>query len=1026
MNHPRLGTIVLLLLSAALGVLIAQELNGFLAIERNEKSVPEVEVPEVRSSVPAAESLTPFAAIRLPAGALDDDLYTYAAADLAAALENRTGSAPDIVDVETVPGRVVVVRAADGDGEGYRLEAEGNGPALQLAVAGDSRLGAAYGMYRLADRLRSGVPEAGLTALFERKTPALADRYVDLGGVGIEPDPELWYAHDYAHHNRAFQEMMQPEAPFVDEAELVAVEEQFRNYVQRMIGYGYNGIIFNGFLEYVNFDKVGDGHAIYGPESEYRARHLALQEAFGRLMRYADEMGMRVLLKTDMLALTPPLQSYFEQELGAIDPADPRLWEVYRLGMAELYETLPAVDGMMIRIGEAGAIYNLEGWDYYSSLDVTTEPAVQTMLRTFAEVAARYDKEVVFRSWSVGVGEVGNMHTNPETYRQVLGPVEAPNLAVSTKYVMGDFYSYLPLNPTLSSGDEARIVEFQARREFEGFNAFPNYLGPLHQTAIQTFARDNPNVNGVWVWTQDGGPLRAGPRSLYPFHGFWQLIDDSVYATGRLAWEPDADLAEVTEAWVRRTFTTEPQAVQNLVELFFLSRKAVRDGFYIAPFRKQQVFALGLEPPPQMWIFEWDIVSGSNSALVLVNLGVGEAVDQAVAGGFHAVNVVEQMEALLAQIDPDAFHDPALYQQLEASLAYEHDLFQTLAWYRQAFLNYYHWLDTGEAARYERWQEALASFEEAKDSHLARYGRNLDFPAFNFFAVEAGMAHVRRSLTMIWLARGLLALFGLTLLAGVPAVQRRTPAYPGKEGLRALWLGLAAPWRPATAKMGSADLVTAAVWPFLLVFLARLTFSGFLSATYLLLYLLLLLPFAGLLLLLTRGQGRVPILAAAGGPLLLKNGLLLAVMAVRGPIYYWFLFWTDASGRTVYLVLSTMAGAWLLFALYATLRSAYGRRPLAALGTVLAALGLPLLLVGSLVQAVGLETAITAFNDEMAILPLGLSRILGITTHLGIPTELPLYVIGAGLVLLLPGLLLSRAGRYRLSQAGSSRPLGKQ
>jgi hypothetical protein len=41
----------------------------------------------------------------------------------------------------------------------------------------------------------------------------------------------------------------------------------------------------------------------------------------------------------------------------------------------------------------------------------------------------------------------------------------------------------------------------------------------------------------------------------------------------------------------------------------------------------------------------------------------------------------------------------------------------------------------------------------------------------------------------------------------------------------------------------------------------------------------------------------------------------------------------------------------------------------------------------------GLESALTAFNNQMALLPLGLSKILGITVHLGIPTEIPLYLM---------------------------------
>jgi len=58
-----------------------------------------------------------------------------------------------------------------------------------------------------------------------------------------------------------------------------------------------------------------------------------------------------------------------------------------------------------------------------------------------------------------------------------------------------------------------------------------------------------------------------------------------------------------------------------------------------------------------------------------------------------------------------------------------------------------------------------------------------------------------------------------------------------------------------------------------------------------------------------------------------------------------------------------------------------------------------MIVIGAITALVGLETSVTAFNDEMAILPLGLSKILGITPHLNIPTSLPLYTMALGTVL---------------------------
>src|SRR5699024_10144140 len=200
----------------------------------------------------------------------------------------------------------------------------------------------------------------------------------------------------------------------------------------------------------------------------------------------------------------------------------PCTWNIYKQALAELFENHPSLDGVMIRVGEAGGIYDPDsGLEYTTRLDVRSDEAVRTMLNAFLDVAEEYDKDVIFRSWTVGIGEVGQMHTSADVYHRVLDDVDSPHLVVSTKYVQGDFYRYLPFNETLYTGDQRRIVEMQDRLEYEGFMAFPDLIGPMHAAALQDFRAENPQIEGVWQWTQNGGPQQAGPLSLYPFYGFW-------------------------------------------------------------------------------------------------------------------------------------------------------------------------------------------------------------------------------------------------------------------------------------------------------------------------------------------------------------------------------------------------------------------------------------------------------------------------------------------------------------------------
>ena len=128
----------------------------------------------------------------------------------------------------------------------------------------------------------------------------------------------------------------------------------------------------------------------------------------------------------------------------------------------------------------------------------------------------------------------------------------------------------------------------------------------------------NPHVEGVWTWTQDGGPWRAGPMSLELKSGTWWLYELNTMLAARLARDPDAEPADITADWTRRYLTDDPQAVRAVGELMALSRSAVTHGLYIGPYANRRVRALGLEPPPMMWIFEWDIVTGDSHGEPLV------------------------------------------------------------------------------------------------------------------------------------------------------------------------------------------------------------------------------------------------------------------------------------------------------------------------------------------------------------------------------------------------------------------------
>ncbi|MGN6220547.1 MAG: hypothetical protein ACTHNQ_13680 [Microbacterium sp.] len=951
---------------------------------------------------------------------LPPDLTTVTAPDT-----ERLGVAMDelrdaIADAAGTAGAasLTVVDAPEGDDDSYTLA----GDATALTVAAASEAGSARAIYDLAAQVRAAKPLTDLIGAHQASRLPL--RMTDLGAVGVTPDPAEWESgDDYSHASKAFADVFQAEAPYIDQTALAAAYDDFDLFLRHSLANGFNAVAFPGFVEFVTFDDAPGG-PVYAEGDEHRAKALALREAFAPFWERADELGVKVFLRTDMLALTGPLEQYLQDRFGSLDTEDPELWDVYTAGLDELYDAVPALDGVLIRIGEAGPVYDVGGWDYYSALKVTTVDAVRSMLEAFTGQAEASDREVIFRTWSVGVGAAGDMHTDSASYEAVLGGIDSPALIVSTKYTLGDFYTWLPLNDTLEQGSQRRIVELQSRREFENFGSFANDLGAEYQWALQQLLAANDRIEGVWVWTQDGGPWRAGPMTLYLKAGFWQLYELNTQVAASLARDPSADVTQVTEDWAREWFSTDPATVDAIVSAMGQSRDAIAHGQYIAPFAQQRVFAIGLEPPPMMWIFEWDILTGDSAVLDVMYSIVRDAdggIDAAIADGEAAVSTAAQMRDTVASTDAATWRSPEIRDAFVGALDYEVDTLRLLSSYRSLILHQGEWHDTLSPDARAAWDADRATFEKLAAAHLTAYDGDIDHPALNLTAARLGIERSHRDDTMAWLARGLLVLALAWVVIGMLAARTRLVRRPGAAAARATWIASTRPWRARESTLGMLELDRwlLLVIPAALLVATRAVQTSFLSWTHVAVVLGAWVVFALVLRLFVRRRSPWPVIAAVGGVVMLRCILTLFALSFTGPGGYWYAFWTEPVLRTAYIAVAFALFVWVFVAAGWALSAQVGARR--ATGYVLAAVGAGLLVPAVVIGAAGLEAALTVWNDEMGLLPWGLARILGITTYLDIPAETPWAAAAFALVLLIGGVLLALPwGRRR--DAASARP----
>ena len=133
------------------------------------------------------------------------------------------------------------------------------------------------------------------------------------------------------------------------------------------------------------------------------------------------------------------------------------------------------VDGVITRIGESDGA-DVRG-EFKSRVVVKTPTQAKKYIKELLPVFEKNNKTWIFRTWTVGVGKIGDLMWNEKTFDSVFSDVKSENFIVSMKYGEADFFRGLELNRLFWQGNQKKIIELQAKREYEGFGELPFYTG---------------------------------------------------------------------------------------------------------------------------------------------------------------------------------------------------------------------------------------------------------------------------------------------------------------------------------------------------------------------------------------------------------------------------------------------------------------------------------------------------------------------------------------------------------------------
>ena len=404
------------------------------------------------------------------------------------------------------------------------------------------------------------------------------------------------------------------------------IGQDFRTFTGKAAAMGFNAVTLDDLAHLIDLPQYPD--VLRRKIGQYRA-------LYRDLFRIAAESGLRVFITTDLLFFNP-----------AIDRLAGRSRRRARIFTADccrrLFEDFPDVTGIVFRIGERDGV-DVQG-DFRSRLVLKTPSDARRMLETLLPVFEEQNRLLIFRTWTVGISGLGDLIWNRETFRRVFRGIDSPNLIISMKHGESDFFRFLPLNRLFFESEHRKLIEFQARREYEGFGRFPSFIGrDVEETRHQLAAARN--MAGISVWCQTGGWSGCRRLTLLEAGGIWNEIN--TFVTLRV-FRDRLSTDRALQAFCKEHLQTADWPA--LRELLDLSASVIKTLLYIDEFATRRIFFRRLRMPPLITVY-WDHILINHLTRKFLRCYVSSSCGrELVRSGYHALRKIRRMCRLAAEL----------------------------------------------------------------------------------------------------------------------------------------------------------------------------------------------------------------------------------------------------------------------------------------------------------------------------------------------------------------------------------------
>lgn len=289
---------------------------------------------------------------------------------------------------------------------------------------------------------------------------------------------------------------------------------------------------------------------------------------FARVAKVFRPWGVKLALSVD---LTSP------QVVGGLDtfdPLDPKVAAWWQSKVDEIYKLIPDFAGFTVKADSEGR----KGPSQYGRSPADAANVLARALKPHGGVVLYrgfvYNNHLDWNDKKADRARAGvdNFVKNDGTFES--------NVVIQIKEGPIDFQAREAVSPLFSAWKKSNVaIELQTAQEYTGQQRHMVFLPSMWKWVLDTDLRANGKatpvkqiVTGHTFPNADGSPRLSGFVSVtnVGMEANWlhhPMALANLYGFGKLAWNPDTPLSEITDTWTRMTWGNDAQVVSTITSM---------------------------------------------------------------------------------------------------------------------------------------------------------------------------------------------------------------------------------------------------------------------------------------------------------------------------------------------------------------------------------------------------------------------------------------------------------------------------